>query len=149
MMTAPEPGARVGDRDPGARGAVLLRAGAALGAWHCRLCFGNDSHFLCSFYGPATVLYIRSDARTAFDPAPGGGPCRPFPRPFQLGTILWNIWARDPASIDNLAMMIYALTAWNAGPAALAGVYSWNRSQEKMAVVAAGTEIKKAEIRKA
>lgn len=53
--------------------------------------------------------------------------------PFQLATILWQISSKDPASIANLATVIQALAMWNAGPAALAGVYSWNRSQEKIA----------------
>lgn len=53
--------------------------------------------------------------------------------PIQLGTILWHISSRDPTAIANLASVVNALALWNAGPAAFAGVYSWNRTQEKIA----------------
>jgi hypothetical protein len=53
--------------------------------------------------------------------------------PLQIGTILYPVWFHDQAAIAALPSLIYALSAWNAGPAALAGVYSWNRTQEKVA----------------
>ena len=53
--------------------------------------------------------------------------------PFQLGLILWQISSKDATVIANLGSVINSLAIWNAGPAALAGVYSWNRTQEKVA----------------
>ena len=55
--------------------------------------------------------------------------------PFQIGTILYHVWQHDPATISSLASMVYALSAWNATPAAVAGVYAYGRTQEKIAAV--------------
>lgn len=55
--------------------------------------------------------------------------------PFQLGMILWHVGSADPQVLERLAGIIAALTAWNVGPAALAGVYSWGRTKEKEASV--------------
>lgn len=53
--------------------------------------------------------------------------------PFQLYALLWQITTHDAATISSLSTIIYALCAWNAGPASLAGVYAYGRSQEKIA----------------
>jgi hypothetical protein len=53
--------------------------------------------------------------------------------PFQLAAILHKAYARDAASLAELASVLYALAAWNAGPAGVAGVYAWGRTREKLA----------------
>jgi hypothetical protein len=53
--------------------------------------------------------------------------------PFQLFTILYHVSSHDPAVIAQLGSLVYALCAWNAAPAGLAGVYAYGRSQEKIA----------------
>lgn len=58
--------------------------------------------------------------------------------PFQLGTILWHITQHDPAVITSIGGLVYALCAWNAAPAGLAGVYAYGRSQEKIAATKDG-----------
>lgn len=55
--------------------------------------------------------------------------------PFQLFTILNHISTKDPATIAGISGLVYALCAWNATPAALAGVYAYGRSQEKIAAI--------------
>jgi CBS domain containing-hemolysin-like protein len=58
--------------------------------------------------------------------------------PFQLAAILWHISLHDPATISSISGLVYALCAWNASPAALAGVYAYGRSQEKIAAAKDG-----------
>jgi hypothetical protein len=53
--------------------------------------------------------------------------------PVQLGAILWHLGTKSPETINQLSGMVTALTAWNAGPASLAGVYAWGRTREKIA----------------
>lgn len=53
--------------------------------------------------------------------------------PFQLAAILHKAYAKDAASLAELASVLYALAAWNAGPAGVAGVYAWGRTKEKLA----------------
>lgn len=55
--------------------------------------------------------------------------------PFQLYAILSQINAHDAATVSALGGIVYALCAWNATPAALAGVYAYGRSQEKIAAI--------------
>jgi hypothetical protein len=58
--------------------------------------------------------------------------------PFQLYAILNGVASHDAAVISQLGSLVYALSAWNAAPAALAGVYSYGRSQEKIAAATGG-----------
>jgi hypothetical protein len=53
--------------------------------------------------------------------------------PFQLGAVLHRAYAKDAASLAELGSLLYALAAFNTGPAALAGVYAWGRTKEKIA----------------
>jgi Holin of 3TMs, for gene-transfer release len=59
--------------------------------------------------------------------------------PFQLFSILYGISSHDPAVIASLGSLVYALCAWNAAPAGLAGVYAYGRSQEKIAAASNGS----------
>lgn len=52
--------------------------------------------------------------------------------PVQLGGFFYMATSRDPAILSAMPTLMTALAAWNAAPAALAGVYSWGRSQEKI-----------------
>lgn len=52
--------------------------------------------------------------------------------PVQIGTILYPVWFDNQTALGALPTLIYALSTWNAAPAALAGVYSWNRTMEKL-----------------
>jgi hypothetical protein len=47
--------------------------------------------------------------------------------PYQLYVVL------STTDVTQRASILYALTAWNAGPAGVAGVYAWGRSKEKIA----------------
>lgn len=53
--------------------------------------------------------------------------------PFQLYCILAGVSSKDPTIISSLGGLVYAICAWNAAPAGLAGVYAYGRSQEKIA----------------
>ena len=61
--------------------------------------------------------------------------------PVQLGGFFYMATSRDPAILGAMPSLMTALAAWNAAPAALAGVYSWGRTQEKIA----GTEAREDE----
>jgi hypothetical protein len=50
-----------------------------------------------------------------------------FTWPYQLYVVL------SLTDVTQRASILYALTAWNAGPAGVAGVYAWGRSKEKIA----------------
>lgn len=58
--------------------------------------------------------------------------------PVQLGGLFYAITSHDAVLMGNLPTLVTALAAWNAAPAALAGVYSWGRTQEKIAVARNG-----------
>ncbi len=53
--------------------------------------------------------------------------------PFQLTAVLHHAYAKDAASLAELASLLYALAAWNAGPAGVAGRYAWGRTKETIA----------------
>jgi hypothetical protein len=53
--------------------------------------------------------------------------------PFQLVAVLHHAYAKDAASLAELSSLLYALAAWNAGPAGVAGIYAWQRTREKIA----------------
>lgn len=52
--------------------------------------------------------------------------------PWQMWMVLNHAYVRDAAELAGLSSIIYALAMWNAGPAALAGVYAWGRTKEKL-----------------
>ena len=52
--------------------------------------------------------------------------------PFQLIAVLHHAYTKDPQGLAGLSDLVYSLSVWNAGPAALAGIYSWGRTREKL-----------------
>jgi hypothetical protein len=58
--------------------------------------------------------------------------------PFQAYELLANLHSADPSRLTALPQVILALTTWNGPWAAVAGVYSWNRTAEKIAALGNG-----------
>lgn len=53
--------------------------------------------------------------------------------PFQLVAILHKAYAKDAGTLAELSSVLTALALWNAGPAGIAGIYTWGRTREKLA----------------